>query len=301
MLYVESDGKKVPVVIKYFNGGITIDSMKTAKLIKPDEVYWCIIMGVRQPDADPSNYVYTASQVHKYLTNYWVTRELYDQIVQKCIEIGIPPKHADDLSIPISNFPMTKEYPVDRQIRNRAIDAKKLNDFLFELESNDLLHLTKLSFEYGEGPFFDLRKNEYISKDVKSLTINNRTVLFNLVRQLRRVLIEDEEFRKALLNPPEMKYVDFDHQAARTTFKHDHVLVIARYLIHQKLCKSKTNALCKAGMLLAIHGYVLSREEFQNSSELEIAYETYEKYVQKIVTERVKPLLSKRKGKSSKK
>lgn len=305
MFYLETDGKKVPSVIRYFNGDITKENLNEAKQIQPDEEYWSVIMGVREPDADPSLYEHTDAQMYRYLTNYWVRQDLHDKIVEKCKEIGIPEELADNLSVPISNFPMTRKLPIDKEIRNRARDAKTLHDFLTELESNPLLHLTKLSFEYAEGPLFDCQENKYNTRQVGTVTIKNDRVLLRFLQEFKRVLKSNKRLRDTLINPADMKHVDFDHQAARTRLNHGSVIIIAIFLMDKLVCKTKSEALGKAGMLLSIHGYVISRKEFENSidNKLEEGYVTYEKYVQKIVIERVGSLLSKKKkkGKSSKK
>jgi hypothetical protein len=281
MLYVEVDGKKVPIVIKYFNGGITVDNMKDAKKLQPDEAFWCLMMGVRMPDADPAMYKITDPKVFEYLTNYWVTKDLHERIVKKCMEIGIPTEHADDLAIPLSNFLISDRLPIDPQMTSRARDAQKLKDLFLEFEKNPFLRLTKLTVEYGTGPIWNENEKKLEVINQKRVSVKNEVILVHFISELMRLFKISKPFRNLIIDSDVLKYQDFSYPKNLTKFRNRHLVVIADYLLNVGICKTPTDASRKAAILLSVHHVVLSESQFNDSKnkQLKKMYDGYPDYV----------------------
>jgi hypothetical protein len=106
-------------------------------------------------------------------------------------------------------------------------------------------------------------------------------VLKGLVMELRRLLTQDDKFRKTIIESPDLQFKGFKRASAINRQKNSHLAVITEYLLNKSICKTKTEAAKLAGMLLSIHGHVISEFEFNlpENFKLQELYGTYEKYV----------------------
>jgi hypothetical protein len=327
MIYKDKDGNQVPYVLAYYNGGIEASNLDKAQQIMPSEEYWSEIMGVREPDGNPEEYLHTDKDIYSYLTNYWVRKDLYAKIVEKCIEINIAPEHADNLSIPLSDCPMAwKMRTTKKNMKSHGLDMEKLRKLFLELEEFPALKFTKLTIEYGQGPFYNSDKKKLEIIDSDSISIKSDVVLNKFVSALKRLFKEDDKFRNSIISAPELQFLDFSYLKFEKRTKDLHMAIIAEYLINTEVCKNVTDATGKAAMLLSIHDHVLSMEEFikaenkhlrngykkyedyvlaksenayviskesflrPENAELQIEYETYEKYVGDLARKRYKSL-----------
>lgn len=302
MIYREEDGKQVPYVLSYFNGGVGVGSLKEAQQIEPAEEYWAQVMGLRKPDGNPEHYKEKNQTIFHYLTNYWVRKDLYDQIVEKCKEIGIPPEHADNLSIPLTNYLMTERLPIDKQIRSRAWSAITLKNLALELEKSPMMRLTKLTIEYGEGVKYNEETGMYELWYGNEVIIDSHMVLLGLLMELKRVLRDDKRFRDSIIESPDIEYCDFSYPVALNASRNRHLVIIVEYLLNFSVCKNKTDAIRKAGLLLSMHGFLMSSEEFDNckKGKAEVTYTHYEDYVMRRSRERYNSFINSVKKKNPK-
>jgi hypothetical protein len=160
MMYKEEDEASVPYVLDYYNGGISIERLEEAKQINPDEEYWKDIFSLRPLVWDLAYAKRTDSKLYHFLSNYWVTRDLYQKVLEKCDEIGIPIEHVDDLCVPISNYLSAGWVPVQRDMSRRAKEAEKLRDLFLEIEKPGIWP-TKLTIEYGHHIIYDENDDEH--------------------------------------------------------------------------------------------------------------------------------------------
>lgn len=249
MLLREKDGKTIKYEIAYFNGGLSHTNRDAAVEIHPDEEYWEHVMGLREAhDLDPNGW---EAEIVDFVNKYWVRKELFRKIVEKCNTLGIHESHAHNLAIPISDFGMAKLNMLGSDIQFVAKESVALKEMFLGLFEEPLLSITAIKFELGYGPLGDGKGGiKFLNK--RTVSIKNYRALMPLMAELRRLLQSDDQFRSSVLNPTVAHFDDYSYPKTMRSNQDSYLVDVYHYLLHVNVAKSAHEAGAMAWQLMSL-------------------------------------------------
>jgi hypothetical protein len=273
MFYEEINGKKYKYKLHLSTGIIyTANYKQLGKQIFPNEEF--LKQNFEKEHISDDRYSHLNEEEQFFYQNYWIEKAFYDKLSPVVDSIGLT-EHKDSLIAILNQYEAIKRPFWAEDSDKLAIDTLNLKDFFDHLEDTEF---KILNFKMS------------CVKDGKSY--NYKISYEWLIDRLRDRLVKwkkkDHDYDYFIGNSVNRHFKGYNHGKHMRHMRRTVYIVLADYILLNKLSPSKNDVFKKTGILYAATGDLPSKEYFKRKFSDNSKYRTYHDYLADLVEKIVK-------------